>query len=108
MLSRIALVLVADRADVGGVREQRVQRPAREGVPARTGPGARSPHLRDDSPAPEIALEGPHAAHLQVAPEDGAHRGGLRRVHAEPTLLELIAPRGHATHPPALAPAGRA
>src|ERR1700730_6767213 len=102
----MALLLVADLADVNRVTQQLVQRSPREPAPA--GPDAllRDPDLRHDSFHVQLLAQLPDAAQLKVAFVYAPDGAGFVPIDHQPPLFNVIAQRRRPSHPHALALGG--
>src|SRR4051812_38713522 len=100
MLPRIGLPLMRDLPDVDAVRQNPVEVPAGEGTASGTAPVAAP--LADEAERVRLCLETPHAADLEIKPEESPDRLSLGLIDRQRALVGPIAERNEAAHPHAL------
>src|ERR1700730_12956615 len=99
MLAGVELTPVLNLTGKDRVREEMVEVPAREGLPAALGALRCRAALRSEPEAVGLFFDPAHAAELAIEREDMAHRLGLSRVDDECTLARVIAERHNTSHP---------
>src|SRR5258707_8504867 len=102
VLPGVTGALVRDLADIDRVRQQRIERPAREALPAGMAAVFVDALLRADPCFVELLLQPPHRAQLPVAKKDPPHRLGLLGHDNELSVLGRVAERAEPAHPQAL------
>src|ERR1700730_10046267 len=106
VLARVTKTLVTDFTEVDRMREQLVERTARESVPTRPPTTVGDPNFRLDAAAIERFLQSSDATEFPVAVEDISHGRRFGRGDHQPALAHVVAERSQAAHPDALALGG--
>src|SRR5208337_3561901 len=99
VLPRMALLLVADLADVNRVGQQLVRCSTREPAPSRLDALARDPDFRLYPSLLQFLAQLPDAPQFQVALIDVPDSFGFRTINDQPPVTNVVAERRHASHP---------
>jgi hypothetical protein len=102
MLALMDPALVGEPADIDRVRQNGVEMPTAERLPARAPPCPVDPLRHTEAGIDHMPLLGRDGAALEIAREDGPDQGGVLLHDVQGSIADPIAERDHSAHPDAL------
>src|SRR5690349_12567707 len=99
MLTRISLSMMADLANVNGIRQELVEVPAGKTAPSSMPARSVESRLGYDAPAIEFVTQRPDGSQCLVKVEYLPDRSRFHLVDDEPLILDVIAKGRQSAHP---------